>query len=186
MSPGLGPIPDESIVMDTWSKPPGLCLIPSLDLDHNDRVFQITIEPPRLSSPSIVIGIDDDDGAEATWSEPLGLGPISDESIVIEIPSEPPGLCSIPSEHPLSTLIASHGEIFVADIDIDLTLSVPPGLGSIMDEPIVIKTWSKPPGLASRASTSIDDGIDGTARPGEQYKKIRGFGTNGVGTIPDE
>ena len=73
---------------------------------------------------------------------------------------------------------------FAADIDIDLTSSVPPGLGSISDESIVIETWSKPPGLASRASSSINDGI-GTA-PGEQYKKIRRLGTHGLGTIPDE
>jgi hypothetical protein len=78
---GLGSIPDEPIVIETLSEPPGLGLIPSepqhlftsigINLDDDDGIFEISSEPPGLGSASIVVATDDNDGVDATWSEPF-------------------------------------------------------------------------------------------------------------------
>jgi hypothetical protein len=99
-SSGLGSIPDESIVIETWSESkPRLSTSIVIDLDDDDGIFEIPSEPHGLGSAPIAIGIEDDDGVHATWNEHPGLGSIpDDEDGVDEIPSEPPGLGSIPDE----------------------------------------------------------------------------------------
>ena len=94
---GLGTVPDESIVIETWSKPP-VGSIPS---------------EPRLST-SIVIDIDDD-GADEPSSEPPGLGLILSEphlstSIAIDLDDDD-GIAAIPSEPP------GHGSHLSSSID---------------------------------------------------------------------
>jgi hypothetical protein len=146
--PGLGSIPDESIVIKTWSEPAdGLGLIPSepcLSTSIDDGM--IPNEPPELGprlSTSIVIDLDNDDGID-------------------EIPSEPPGLGSR-----LSTLIGN-GVIDLGDNDgINVIPSEPPEFGSRLSTSIVIdldkedridETPNEPPGLCSRLSASIGNG----------------------------
>ena len=136
--PGLGSIRSEPRLMST------LIVIDLVDEDDNE-FFEILSEPPGIGSGLIssepllstsltshgenfVADISvlkkfkylfgeaefedslNDNGVDVASTVPPGLGPIPDESIVIEIRSEPPGLCSIPSKRPLSTSIASHGE----------------------------------------------------------------------------
>jgi hypothetical protein len=149
---GPGSILDESIVIETWSEPPGPGLITneprlftSIVTDHedDDRIFEITSVPPGLGPASIVIGVGNDDGVDETSYKPLRLGSIVDESIVIETWSEPPGLCF--------SLSASVSKDSWGAVQED------PSQAECTDDPIP----SEPPdGLGSCFSSSANDLFD--------------------------
>jgi hypothetical protein len=164
VSPGLGSVPDDSICLFTSGivvipiEPPGHSFHVSSSDDNGIDVLLLDDDSPGLGSAPIVIGIDDDDGVDATWSEPPGLSSIPDEPIVIDTRSEPPGLGLIPSEPRLSTLIVLdiHDDDGIFEIP-----SEPPILSSasivmdINDDDGVDAIWNKPPGLSSIPDESI-------------------------------
>ena len=142
---GSNPSDDDDGVDVTSSEPPRLGSIPSeprlstsivIDLDDDNRFFEILSEPPRLSSglsTSSVIDINDKDGINDTSSKAPGRG-----------------FC-------LSSLIddgirTAPGEQYKKIRDFEILQGCEDGINETLP--------SNPPGLGSYLLTSIDDRIE--------------------------
>jgi hypothetical protein len=164
--PGLGSIPDESIVIETWSEPPGRSFRMST-LDDSIGFFTSDLLDGENFVKKFKCLL-----VEADFEEHF------EEDGIFENTSKPPGLGS-------ATIV-----IGIGDDGDDATWSDDPGLGSIPDEPIVIKTWSEPAGLGlipsePCLSTLIDDGVIPNDPPGLCSRLSTSIG-NGVIDLDDD